>query len=307
MKSQEPNIMNKTIQNIETIDQYNKMLGIETLHPLVSIIDMSKANPIRHFKHTFGFYAVFLKEVKCGDLIYGRQYYDYQEGTLVCVAPGQVLGVEDNGEVFQPKGHALLFHPDIIRGTSLGGHMREYTFFSYEANEALHLSEREKEMVVECFGKIRHELEHAIDRHSKRLIAINIEMLLDYCLRFYERQFITRTGANRDVLTRFESLLEDYFSSERIVREGLPSVKYCAGELCLSANYFGDLVKKETGKTAQEYIQIHLINVAKEKILDPDKSISQVAYELGFQYPQHFTRMFKKVTGMTPNHYRTIN
>ena len=299
--------MNKTIQNIETIDQYNKMLGIETLHPLVSIIDMSKANPIRHFKHTFGFYAVFLKEVKCGDLIYGRQYYDYQEGTLVCVAPGQVLGVEDNGEVFQPKGHALLFHPDIIRGTSLGGHMREYTFFSYEANEALHLSEREKEMVVECFGKIRHELEHAIDRHSKRLIAINIEMLLDYCLRFYERQFITRTGANRDVLTRFESLLEDYFSSERIVREGLPSVKYCAGELCLSANYFGDLVKKETGKTAQEYIQIHLINVAKEKILDPDKSISQVAYELGFQYPQHFTRMFKKVTGMTPNHYRTIN
>lgn len=299
--------MNKTIQNIETIDQYNKMLGIETLHPLVSIIDMSKANPIRHFKHTFGFYAVFLKEVKCGDLIYGRQYYDYQEGTLVCVAPGQVLGVEDNGEVFQPKGYALLFHPDIIRGTSLGGHMREYTFFSYEANEALHLSEREKEMVVECFGKIRHELEHAIDRHSKRLITINIEMLLDYCLRFYERQFITRTGANRDVLTRFESLLEDYFSSERIVREGMPSVKYCAGELCLSANYFGDLVKKETGKTAQEYIQIYLINVAKEKILDPDKSISQVAYELGFQYPQHFTRMFKKVTGMTPNHYRTIN
>lgn len=132
-------------------------------------------------------------------------------------------------------------------------------------------------------------------------------MLLDYCLRFYERQFITRTGANRDVLTRFESLLEDYFSSERIVREGMPSVKYCAGELCLSANYFGDLVKKETGKTAQEYIQIYLINVAKEKILDPDKSISQVAYELGFQYPQHFTRMFKKVTGMTPNHYRTIN
>ena len=299
--------MNKTIQNIETIDQYNKMLGIETLHPLVSIIDMSKANPIRHFKHTFGFYAVFLKEVKCGDLIYGRQYYDYQEGTLVCVAPGQVLGVEDNGEVFQPKGYALLFHPDMIRGTALGGHMREYTFFSYEANEALHLSEREKEMVVECFGKIRHELEHAIDRHSKRLIAINIEMLLDYCLRFYERQFITRTGANRDVLTRFESLLEDYFSSERIVREGMPSVKYCAGELCLSANYFGDLVKKETGKTAQEYIQIYLINVAKEKILDPDKSISQVAYELGFQYPQHFTRMFKKVTGMTPNHYRTIN
>lgn len=296
--------MEKKILNIDTVDAYNKLLGLETLHPLVSVIDMSAAGRIKHMRHAFGLYVIFLKEVKCGDLRYGRHYYDYQEGTLVCVAPGQVVGVEDNGEVFQPKGRALVFHPDLIRGTSLGQRIREYTFFSYESNEALHLSERERAMVIECLDKIRHELEHAIDRHSKRLIAINIELLLDYCLRFYERQFITRSEVNRDVLTRFERLLDDYFAGDRAQREGLPSVKYCAGELCLSPNYFGDMVKKETGKTAQEYIQLKLIDAAKERVLDPDRTISQVAYEMGFQYPQHFTRLFKKVVGCTPNEYR---
>lgn len=296
--------MEKKIINIDSVDAYNKLLGLETLHPLVSVIDMSKAKRIKHMRHAFGLYVIFLKEVKCGDLRYGRHYYDYQEGTLVCVAPGQVVGVEDNGEEFQPKGRALVFHPDLIRGTSLGQRIKEYTFFSYESNEALHLSERERAMVIECLDKIRHELEHAIDRHSKRLIAINIELLLDYCLRFYERQFITRSEVNRDVLARFERLLNDYFTGDRAQREGLPSVKYCAGELCLSPNYFGDMVKKETGKTAQEYIQLKLIDAAKERVLDPDKTISQVAYEMGFQYPQHFTRLFKKVVGCTPNEYR---
>lgn len=299
--------MDKKILNIETISEYNQMMGIETLHPLVSVIDMSQVPPMRHIRHIFGFYAIFLKDVKCGDLIYGRQHYDYQEGTLVCVAPGQVLGREDNGEIFQPKGYALLFHPDLIHGTSLSQHMKEYTFFSYESNEALHLSEREREMVIECFQKIRHELDHAIDRHSKRLIAINTEMLLDYCLRFYERQFITRSQANHDILTRFERLLDKYLSGDHMQQEGLPTVKYCAGELCLSPNYFGDLVKKETGKTAQEYIRFKLIDIAKERVLNTDKTISQVAYELGFQYPQHFTRLFKKLTGYTPNEYRTGN
>lgn len=296
--------MEKKVLNIDTVDAYNKLLGLETLHPLVSVIDMSKAKRIKHMRHAFGLYVIFLKEVKCGDMIYGRHYYDYQEGTLVCVAPGQVVGFEDNGEVFQPKGRALVFHPDLIRGTSLGQRIKEYTFFSYESNEALHLSERERAMVIECLDKICHELEHAIDRHSKRLIAINIELLLDYCLRFYERQFITRSEVNRDVLTRFERILDDYFAGDRAQRDGLPSVKYCAGELCLSPNYFGDMVKKETGKTAQEYIQLKLIDAAKERVLDPDKTISQVAYEMGFQYPQHFTRLFKKVVGCTPNEYR---
>lgn len=299
--------MDKKLLNIKTVSDYNNMMGVETLHPLVNIIDMSQTKPMRHSKHTFSLYAIFLKEVKCGNLIYGRQYYDYQEGTLVCLAPGQVIGVEDNGETFQPKGWALVFHPDLIRGTSLGQHIKEYSFFSYEVNEALHLSERERDIVIDCFQKIRHELEHAIDRHSKRLVAINIEMLLDYCLRFYERQFITRTNVNHDILTRFERLLDNYFDEDETSQKGLPTVKYCAGELCLSPNYFGDLVKKETGKTAQEYIQLKLIDVAKEKILNPGKTISQVAYELGFQYPQHFTRLFKKIVGCTPNEYRSIN
>ena len=297
--------MDKKIANIETVSAYNDLIGVETLHPLVSVIDLSEANPMKHFRQVFGFYAVFLKEVKCGNLIYGRQYYDYQEGTLVCLAPGQVIGLEDNGETFQPKGRALIFHPDLIRGTSLGRNMKEYSFFSYAVNEALHLSERERRMVTDCLQKIRHELEHPIDRHSKRLITIQIEMLLDYCLRFYERQFITRQQVNRDILTRFERLLDEYFEGDRAQQKERGAVRYCAGELCLSTNYFGDMVKKETGKTAQEYIRIKLIDIAKDRVLAPDKTISQIAFELGFQYPQHFTRMFKKVAGYTPNEYRS--
>lgn len=296
--------MEKNIMHVETITEYNNLLGMETLHPLVSIIDLSKAKPMRHLRHTFSFYTLFLKEVKCGDMIYGRQYYDYQEGTVVCIAPGQVIGIEDNGEVFQPKGWALCFHPDLIRGTSLGSHIKEYTYFSYEVNEALHLSQKEREIIIDCLHKISHELGHAIDRLSRRLISTNIELLLDYCLRFYERQFITREHINNDILTRFEALLNNYFDTGRAKHEGLPTVKQCASKLCLSANYFGDLIKKETGKTAQEHIQLKLIGIAKERILNPKYSISQVAYELGFQYPQHFTRLFKKVTGMTPNEYR---
>ena len=296
--------MNKNLLNIGTISEYNDMLGVGTLHPLVSVVDLSKAKPMRHMRHTFSFYTVYLKEVKCGDLIYGRQYYDYQEGTVVCLAPGQVIGIEDNGETFQPKGWALCFHPDLIRGTSLGSHIKEYTYFSYEVNEALHLSLEERGIFVDCLNKISHELEHATDRLSKRLIATNIELLLDYCLRFYERQFITRENVNTDILTRFEALLDNYFESNRAKAEGLPTVKWCASELCLSSNYFGDLIKKETGKTAQEHIQLKLIGLAKEMVLNPERSISEIAYELGFQYPQHFTRLFKKVTGMPPNDYR---
>lgn len=293
------------IKNIATVAEYNDYLGIETLHPLVSVIDFSKARPLHHTHLTFGFYAVFLKECENCELLYGRKRYDYQKGTVVCLAPNQVIGVEDNGEVFQPKGWALVFDPELIRGTSLGRNMREYTYFSYEVNEALHLSEQERELFRNCLSKIREELNHSIDRLSKRLITNNIELLLNYCLRFYERQFITRQNANQSSIARFDTLLDNYFKSGEATKKGLPSVKYCAGELCLSPNYFGDMVKKETGKTAQEYIQLAVVGMAKERILSPGTTISQIAYELGFQYPQHFTRMFKKVTGKTPNEYRS--
>ena len=290
--------------DIETITEYNDMLGVETLHPQVSVIDLSKANTMRHMRHTFSFYVVFLKDEKNCELIYGRQRYDYQKGSVVCLAPGQVIGIEDTGEEFQPQGYALCFHPDLVRGTSLGRGMKEYTFFSYEMNEALHLSEHERRTFIDCLMKIQEELRHPIDRMSRRLIVVNIELLLNYCLRFYERQFITRHDVNRDILTRFESLLDEYFTGDNAMRKGLPTVKYCAGELCLSSNYFGDLIKKETGKTALECIQGKIVGMAKEQLLIPANTVSQVAYNLGFQYPQHFTRVFKKATGMTPNEYR---
>jgi AraC family transcriptional regulator, transcriptional activator of pobA len=296
-----------SIIRFETISDVNAFNNIETLHPLVSVIDFSKAAPRQGRKMYFGFYTIFLKDVKCGDLIYGRHTYDYQEGTLVFLAPGQVAGTNSNGETYQPIGYGLVFHPDLIHGTALGRHIQTYSFFGYQSNEALHVSERERKIVLDCFSKIEYELEHAIDSHSKKLIVSNIELFLNYCTRFYERQFITRENAHKGILERFEILLNGYFQSDKPQNIGLPSVSYCAGELNLSAGYFGDLIKKETGKSAQEYIQSKLIDVAKEKIFDQDKSVSQIAYELGFKYPQHFTRLFKQWVGKSPNEYRMLN
>ena len=294
------------ILKLDHVLEYNDSLELETLHPLVSVIDFSEVSSIRHAVRCFGFYALFLKDVRCGDMIYGRQTYDYQEGTLVCLAPGQIFGAKDDGQTHRPKGWALLFHPDLLRGTQLGRNIRSYTFFSYEVREALHLSEQERHMILDCLRNIRHELEHAIDRHSRTLIVGNIEMLLNYCVRFYDRQFITRSNvANKDVLLRFESILNDYFQSDKPQSIGLPTVQYCASQLYLSANYFGDLIKRETGKTAQEHIRLRLIDTAKERIADPRRSISEVAYELGFKYPAHFSRLFKNTVGCTPNEYRT--
>jgi AraC-like DNA-binding protein len=240
-------------------------------------------------------------------LVYGRHAYDYQEGTLVFIAPGQVAGVNSKGETYQPKGYALVFHPDLIYGTSLGKHIHDYTFFGYQSNEALHISERERQIVLDCFSKIEFELKQSLDKHSKTLIVNNIELFLNYCVRFYDRQFITREKVQKDILQKFESLLNHYFQSDKPQTIGLPSVAYCAEQMYLSANYFGDLIKKETGKSAQEYIQLKLMDIAKEKIFDTSKSISEVAYELGFKYPQHFTRLFKQRVGYTPNEYRTLN
>ena len=293
------------ILKFDTIARYNVFNQHETLHPLVSVIDYSKAMPRKLRKSYFGFYAVLLKDVKCGDLRYGKHLYDYQEGTLVFVAPGQIVGVETSEEIYQPKGHGVVFHPDFIKGTTLGKHIDQYAFFGYNVNEALHVSDRERQLVLDCFAKIKFELEHAVDKHSKTLIATNIELLLNYCVRFYDRQFITRDNANKGILERFETLLNDFFASDAPQEVGLPSVAYCAGELNLSPNYFGDLIKKETGKSANEYLHLKLIDVAKAKIFDANKSVSEIAYELGFKYPQHFTRVFKQHVGVTPQEYRS--
>ncbi len=295
------------IKRFETINDYNVFNNNETLHPLVSVVDLSKANPRQGSKMYFGFYTIFLKDVKCGDLHYGRHTYDYQEGTLVFMSPGQMAGMNSNGETYQPKGYALVFDADLIHGTSLGKRIRDFTFFSYQSNEALHVSERERKIVLDCFSKIEYELERSIDKHSKNLIVSNIELFLDYCTRFYDRQFIIRENVHKGTLEKFEHLLNEYYQSDKPQTEGLPSVAFCANELHLSSSYFGDLVKKETGKTAQEYIQSKVIDVAKEKVFDLNKSVSQIAYELGFKYPQHFTRLFKQRVGQSPNEYRMLN
>jgi len=295
------------ILKFDSVSQYNAVNNHETLHPLVSVIDYSKAKPRMLRNAYFGIYAVLLKDVKCGDLRYGKNLYDYQEGTLVFISPGQVIGVENSGEMYQPKGHGVVFHPDLIRGTSLGRHIEDYSFFSYRVNEALHISERERQLVLDCLTKIKSELEHGVDKHSKMLIADNIELLLNYCVRFYDRQFITRDNAHRGILERFESLLNDFFVSDKPQTVGLPSVAYCANELNLSPNYFGDLIKKETGKSPSEFIQSKLIDAAKERIFDPTKSLSEIAYGLGFKHPQHFSRLFKQHVGMSPLEYRNSN
>ena len=277
------------ISRINSVTEYNNQIGQETLHPLVSVIDFSEVDPFCFFKAQMNLYAIFLKDIKCGNITYGINNYDYEEGTLIFISPGQVYGIDSNGEKRQAVGKAIIFHPDLIHGTALGKQINDYTFFSYEVNEALHLSAREREVVNDCFNNIRYELEHAIDNHSKTLIVSYIELFLNYAKRFYERQFITRSHVNKDVLVRFEKVINDYFASEQPLETGLPTVSYCADKLFLSANYLGDLLKKETGKSAQEHIQLKLIDVAKEKIFDAQKSISEIAYELGFKHPQHFT------------------
>lgn len=289
---------------LNSVDLYNKMYGLETLHPLVTVVDLSKATKYpTHFTLNYGLFALFLKQTKCGDLRYGRQMYDYQEGTVTSFSPGQVVEV-NMAENVRPMAYGILFHPDLIQGTSLGQDIKHYSFFSYDSNEALHLSDEEKKIFQDCLDKVQIELSRPIDQHSKRLISRNIELLLDYCMRFYERQFVTRSKVNRDVLVKFEELLDIYFQSDKPQTEGLPTVKYFADKVNLSPNYFGDLVKKETSQTAQEYIQGKLINVAKEKILASQKTVSEIAYELGFQYPQHLSRLFKKRVGCTPNEFR---
>jgi AraC-like DNA-binding protein len=293
----------ENILKFNTVSEYNAFNGHETLHPLVSVIRLDKAGPRQQRRMYFGFYAVFLKQLKCGDLRYGRACYDYQEGTILFLAPGQAVG-DNTGEYYQPSGRALVFHPDLIHGTPLGRVIREYTFFSYASSEALHVSEKERQVLVDCLSKIEYELEHAVDKHSKRLIATNIALFLDYCTRFYDRQFITRDTAHKGILEQFEALLDDYFQSDRPRESGLPSVTCCAGRLHLSTNYFSDLIRKETGKPAREYIHAKIVDIAKERIFDTSKSISEIAHELGFSYPQHFTRLFKQRVGFTPGEYR---
>lgn len=293
------------ILNLNSVEQYIQLYGLDAQHPLVGVVDLNHATRRVAYTHwNYGIYALYLKMEKACYIQYGRQSYDYQEGTIVCFAPGQTTETVLTTDHIQMNVLGLLFHPDFLRGTSLEKTIRKYTFFAYEVNEALHLSEEERSIVMDCLKMIRMELEQGVDKHTRALLVNQIELLLNYCLRFYERQFSTRNQVNRDTLTRFERLLDDYFVGATAEKNGLPTVRYFADKVCLSPNYFGDMLKKVTGKTPQEYIQEKIIDIAKSRMAGTTDTVSHVAYSLGFQYPQHFCRQFKKLVGCTPGEYR---
>ena len=293
------------IIQIDSVDTYNKMYGWETLHPLITVVNHKlPLERLNHSRLNYSLYALFLKQGEGCSIRYGREKYDYQAGTMVCFKPGQVVAVEWDDSRPMPASRGLLFHPDLIYGTPLSKRIHDYTFFDYDQREALHLSEREQRIVSDLLDSIEEELRHPVDKHTQTLVTDAIGLLLDYCMRYYDRQFITRHKQNSDIIGRFQHELEDYLHSGEAELKGLPTVAYFAEKAFLSPGYFGDLIKKETGLTAQRYIQNKIIDLSKQYVMDPNLTINQVAYKLGFQYPQHFTRLFKQQVGVTPSEYR---
>jgi AraC-like DNA-binding protein len=299
--------------SINSVNQAHEAAGLPApKHPLVTVVQSKDFRPKIDFngvKVINNLYQITLKQIGCGNLLYGQNSYDYEDGTLVFTAPGQVTVFDDTAasESQIHEGWSLLFHPDLIRKSTLADKLSQYTFFNYEVTEALHLSDDERKTIEGLLDKIVTEYSQNLDKHSQNLIVSNIELLLDYCTRFYDRQFYTRTNLNSDVVSRFEKLLKKYYNTEKVPEHGLPSVKYCATELSFSANYLSDLLKKETGKTAQEHIHLFVIDKAKNNLLNSTDSISEIGYELGFEYPQHFSNLFKLKTGVTPSRYRLLN
>lgn len=296
--------MEKIIR-LDNIKDYNDFLGLPTNHPLVSVINASQIQPLHYVRKSIGFYVIYLKDIKCADFLkYGRKTYDFQEETLVFAAPGQVIGNDDMGVTFQPNGWWLTFHPELLHGTPLGRHIKDYTFFSYAVDEALHVSKQERQTVIDCMMKIDEETKAPVDKHSNAIISSSIELLLNYCDRFYDRQFSMRTKVNQDLLSRFEEIIDHYYASDKPQKIGTPSVSYIANELHLSPNYFGDMIRKETGKSAQEHLQQKMLTTAKQLLTSSNRNITEIAYTLGYQYSQYFTRAFKNLEGVTPHEYR---
>ena len=291
---------------LNTVQDFNDSQGVETLHPLVSVVHVENTEHIQECVMHYGLYAIYLKENKGCKLSYGRTPYDFDEMTVTSFAPGQVVKVEPNPDVPFAKFTALVFHPDLLNRTALGRQMSRYEFFDYSSTEALHLSVQEVEVFRGVITMIEQELHRAIDKHTRELIISNIELLLNYCLRFYDRQFITREEINHSVVKRFMELLDDYISSKAL-REGLPTVAYFADKCCLSSGYFGNLVRVETGRTAKDIIADRLLAHAKQLLNDDTLTITMISERMGFDYPQHFVRFFKSHTGKTPSAYRKVS
>ena len=273
----------KPIIQLHHISDINNFVKSKTNHPMVAVVDFSKADDYieEGTRISADFYTIMFKNYCANKLRYGRQSYDFQEGNLICIAPKQVLTMDNEIEKRDDMmGWGLFFHPDLLRGTSLGDKMSEYTFFSYDMTEALHLSDKEKQILYDCIQKIEIELQENIDNHSQNLIVTNIELLLNYCSRYYGRQFITRKNSNSNTVIQIENLLKMYFKSDKL---------------------------KETGMNAQDHIHYYIIEEAKNALLNSDHSVSEVAYSLGFEYPQYFSKLFKQKTGQTPIEYRSLN
>lgn len=300
----------KPIINIKSISEINNFVQHKTNHPLATIIDFSKMDEMMEegIRISCDFYSIMFKNYCANNIRYGRQSYDFQEGSLVCIAPKQVVTMDAEIEKKEDMmGWGLFFHPDLLHGTTLSNKMKDYTFFSYETSEALHLSDKEKAILYDCIQKIENELQENIDNHSQTLIVSNIELLLNYCQRYYGRQFITRKNNNSNVVSQIVKLLTDYFRDAKLSEKGLPTVKYLSDKVNLSSGYLSDLLKKETGMNAQDHIHYHLIQEAKNILLSTNSSVSEIAYLLGFEYPQYFSKLFKQKTGTTPIEYRNLN
>lgn len=304
----------KDIIRIESISKFHSLLGLTPpKHPLISVVDLSKLNGIEQtaeyegLKVASSFYAITLKHLKLGSLLYGRKQIDFQEGSLFFSFPDQVGELQN--PVFEECSYSwgLFFHSDLILGTPLASKIAEYNFFKYSTNEALHLSEDEKKSLAEIIKTIQTELNLPIDKHTKNVFVSSIELLLNHCNRYYDRQFITRENQNKTVIVTINSFLSAYFASSNLEVKGLPTALQCAEQVNLSPNYLSDLLRKETGKTTQEHIHYHLMEIAKDRLLGSDESVKEIAHSLGFEYSQYFSSLFKKKVGVSPTEFRNLN
>ncbi|MFT5834610.1 MAG: AraC-like DNA-binding protein [Cognaticolwellia sp.] len=299
--------MPEKIIHQKSISQLQEGMNLgKPTHPLITIIDTAKlayGEELVDIKITSNLYCIALKDKSCG-LDYGRNHYDFEEGALMFTAPNQVIKLNKPQALGEVEGWMLYFHPDLIRNTTLGSKIDNYSFFSYVISEALHLSEQEQNTLSNCINMINDEISERIDNHSQQVLVANIELLLNYCSRYYERQFNTRSAQNKDIVSKVESLLKAYYKSDKMLEIGPPTISYLAEACFLSPSYLSDVLKKETGKTAKNHINDFLVDKAKTLLLSSTDTISRIAYTLGFNYPHYFSRLFKQKTGLTPQEYR---